>query len=261
MRRVASAAAPLATSLEGGDASVPAYDAQLNATYATQTFAGVDLDAWAEVFLGAVDRVLTPDVATLVAAAAPATYDDLMLAKSVVAQALAAGVEPVYDPGTSGVLPGDPVAAREAFEQAVLARLADGYGIAAVVQVPTTVAASVAAVDPVRLFGSVDGATTTGAGLTLSAAKLPLAAGSTQLTFLASVADGGAAANATLPLAWTPGFAEQPDPGAADAYGYEPSQWLRFALDPAALALGTLTIPIPARGFPATPTESAPTSY
>jgi hypothetical protein len=149
--------APLAVNLEGGEAAVPTYDAQLVPRYASRTFEGVDMEAWGRTFAEAVDRVLSPESATVIAAADPDTYANLMRAKQVLARAMAAGVEPVYEPAPN-VLPGDLATAREHFEQAALGSLAAAYSIASVVQAPATIAVSDGTGPPAlapRLFGAV----------------------------------------------------------------------------------------------------------
>ena len=206
--------APLAVELKAGVAPVPAYDAQLHATYADRTFEGIDLDAWAQTFLRAMDPILAPSAATVVAAVDPVTYANLMLAKSVLAQALGKGVTPVYEPNVAGMIrrrpcrsAGPPQAGRARQpERGVLDRVGrPGPG-----RDPDD--GSAGALTP-RLFGAfgvrgaddsdVDGATV---GVTVSSAKLKIApstvAAPAFLNFLVSVSDASAVANAGLELEW-----------------------------------------------------------
>lgn len=262
--------APLSVDLFGGPAQVPSYDSRLAATYTTQTFTGVDLDGWARTALDAMDRVLAPDVATAVAAADPVTYAKLMQAKSVVAQALAAGVVPVYvlDKAATdaGIIAGDLTVARDEFEQATLVTLASAYTVSSVVQVPAsvTVSGTVEGAYGARLFGAVgpvDGAPPMESDVTVTNGRLPLRATTKDdpeyLTFLVSVGDPRRVPDVVLPLAYRVRFVEHRIDEGDVEYGYAPSQWLRLALhqehDVFDFALGTVDAPVPSRDYPALP--------
>lgn len=265
------ALAPLALNLDGGPAQVPSYGSDPSQpTYTTQTFAGIDLDAWAQAFLAAFDDVLSPASATAVAAADPAGYQQLMLAKQVLAQCLGAGVVPVYGAGAPA---GDLAVAQDHLEQAALSSLSAAWGTATIVEVPATVS-TVGGDGPAgmasRLFGGVVSARpgvppaavdpAPASEVSLSSAKLPLVPAGAQspayLTFSVAVADAAQAANLDLALSWCPRFAEHLTGGVAE-YGYQPSEWLRVvrqepggALD---FELGTLSVPIPERRYPSVP--------
>ncbi|MET0397612.1 MAG: hypothetical protein ABW277_12355, partial [Longimicrobiaceae bacterium] len=132
------APAPLGSGLVDGTARVPTLDpATLEATYADQAFAGIDLDDWARTYLAAVDEVLAPAVAAAIAVLDGATYRALADVGSRLAQALAGGLVPVFPS-----LPGDAAAARERLERGALAALAPAFDVSSVVQVPAEVAAA-----------------------------------------------------------------------------------------------------------------------
>jgi hypothetical protein len=255
--------APLSTKLMNGPAQVPTYDVDLNPTYAPQTFSGIDLDAWAQAYLLAVDEVLSPATAVAIAALDGAAYQRLMTAKEHLAQALAKGVIPVFPDAPAG----DPAAAQDQFEQSVLAALSTAYAVSSVVQVRADVSVAGTAEPgalPPRFFGSVGvpGAQGNQAReYSITGGKLPIQATSDDhpgyLTFLVTVAQPGRLTHLELPLAYRARFVEHLlDPAEAD-YGYVPSEWLRFVLDPAddplTMPLGTVDAPVPVRAFPASP--------
>ena len=269
------ALAPLSLNLDGGDAQVPTYGPDPSQpVYTSRTFSDIDLDAWAQSFLLNFDATLSPQSATAVAAVDPGAYGQLMLAKDVVAQCLAACVMPVYQPG-SAVLAGDLAAARDHLKQAALGSLSSAFGTSSIVQVPAaihTAGNEGPAGRGSRLFGGIQvltGADHTGmhaeppvpAGqVSVSSAKLPLVATTevnpAHLSFSVSVADASVAANISVDLKWRARFAEHLTAGVAE-FGYQPSEWLRVVLerpqDPLDFELGTLAVPIPERRFPITP--------
>jgi hypothetical protein len=257
--------APLDVKLWNGEAQVPTYDEKLKPTSALQTFTGIDLDQWGEGFLAAMDEVLSPAIGTALAAAQPGIYDELMRAKSVLAEALAQGVVPVFAEAGGQVVEGNEESAREVFEQSVLAQLSSAFGTAAIVQVPATVAAhgtEKGTLAP-RLFGSLStGSKEEGdsaSRASLGTAKLTLEdapSNSGYLTFLVSVAEPGLSTSVKLSPTWDARFVEhllEEDP----EYGYRPSEWLRVARqlehDPLAFELGKLEVPVPSRHYPPLP--------
>jgi hypothetical protein len=256
--------APLGTDLVDGVAQVPTYDSDsLEPTYAPRSFSGVDLDAWARTYLEAMDEVLSPAIGAAIAVLDGASHRALVDARSQLAAALAGRLVPVF-PAVPG---GDLGAARDRFEQDVLASLSSACAVSSVVQVPADVAVAGAgepgAAAP-RLVGSVGEPGTDGAAgreHTLGEGTLPVRATAAEspahLTFPVTAARPGQAAGLTLDLRWRPHTVEHL-PGVPEAaYGYAAPERLRFVLDapdaPLDLPLGTVNVPVPARAFPAAP--------
>jgi hypothetical protein len=258
--------APLSVELVNDKAQVPEYDENLKKKGTREeTFTGIDLDQWGEAFLAAMDEVLSPAIGTALALANSGAYEELMSAKADLAAALAKGVEPVFSGTNEEVVAGDPVSAREVFEQSVLGKLASAFTVSTIVQVPATVSAHDAeGPSSPRLFGTVsaveaENQVAAEEDVALSSPKLPLEDGQSQpfLTFMASAADPGKAANLDLNLSWSARFVEHLLDHEGEKYGYEPSEWLRLVReredDPLDFRLGRLQVPVPSRRFPSTP--------
>jgi hypothetical protein len=248
------ASAPLGITLASGSAEIPSYgNDPLGPTYASRSFAGIDLDGWAQSFLLAFDEVLAPASATAIAAADPTRYAELMLAKRVLAECLAAGVVPVYAPAAVGTSAGDLAAARHHLERQALGSLSSAYATSAIVQVPAVtssvgrdrVADTASLLGELTLDESVD---------RLSDAMLPPTGQGRpgHLTFSISVADLSAAAQVRLRPRWHLRSVERLLDVAGD---YRTVQRLQVlpGLDLPGLELGTLTVPVPQRRFPAGP--------
>lgn len=255
---------PLNNKLMDGPAQVPVYDLDtLTPTYTRQTFSGVDIDAWAQSFLSAVDEILAPANCIAIAALNGSDYQTLMGYKATLAKALAKGVGPVFP-----LLPsGDLSAAQDQYEQSVLTALSTAYSVSAVVQVPadvTVVNTAGAGSVPPRFFGSLtagESAATPASACSITSAKLPIVTSTASqpslLNFLLTAAHAGEDANLHLDLTYSARFVEHLIEEAESAYGYTPSEWLRFVLDlpqdPLALPLGIIDAPVPVRKFPASP--------
>ncbi|WAH62772.1 hypothetical protein [Xanthomonas hortorum] len=259
---------PLNTKLMSGPAQVPVYNPDtLVPTYTTQTFSSVDVDAWAQSFLSAFDELLAPANCAALAALDGAAYQTLMGHKATLAKALARGVGPVF-PALSG---GDLAAAQDQFEQSVLAALSTAYAVSSIVQMPADVFVAntaEAGTLPPRFFGGLT-ASATASGPTetlpsscsISSAKLPIATATAStpglLNFLVTAAHAGNDANLHLDLTYGARFVEHQIDDTQAAFGYTPSQWLRFVLelpnDPLSMPLGAIDAPVPVRAFPASP--------
>ncbi|WP_100448811.1 hypothetical protein [Glycomyces xiaoerkulensis] len=252
--------APLSVHLASVTADVPAYDASLRPAVAERTFTGVDLDAWARQFLCAVDEVLSADHAPTVASLDADTYQEMMRAKSVLAQALAEGVQPVLEGQAAGGL----AEARDRFEQSVLNELSSAYDISAVVQVPMRVTVKdTGTATRTRLFGSVVGdapdsdGTEEASAFTTGTAKLPLRSTDTEpnrLSFPVTATEPHQVAHLPIRPAYRSRFLEREIPADHADHGYAPSQWLRIVLEeepePFDLPLGHLDVPVPSREHP-----------
>ena len=255
---------PLNTKLMGGPADVPTFNPDtLKPTYATQIFAGVDIDAWAQLFLSAFDEILAPANACAIAALDGKSWHTLMALKACIAEALARGVAPVF-PSLPG---GDLAAAQDQFEQSVLATLSTAYAVSAIVQVPADVTvAGVAEPGPVppRFFGSVApaaGPQEPAPGCTLTSSKLPIVSSTEPnpglLNFLVTATHPSEDASLRLQLAYAARFVEHRIDRSETSFGTTPSEWLRFVRDlpddPLTMPLGNIDAPVPIRAFPSSP--------
>ncbi|MBD0319407.1 MAG: hypothetical protein ICV87_03675, partial [Gemmatimonadetes bacterium] len=230
--------APLSTGLMSGQASVTEYDPATLKPQRERTvsFSSVELDAWGESFLAAVDDLLAPEMSAAIARLDEAALAELTRCRTRMARALARRLVPVY---TDGSAAGDPNAAREAFEQALLGSLSSAYAVSAVVQVPASVQMAGDGERASHLFGRVAPAGGTEAGYTAGAATLPLRAATSWLTFTLSASDPWRAS--ILPLT-----------GSYKVLGVDAGSH-RLALvltDGAEAALQPLHVPVPLRGFP-----------
>jgi hypothetical protein len=256
------ALAPLGTGLVDGTARVPRFDPDtLEATWSSQDFSGVDLDAWAGAFLDAVDEALSPATGAAVAVLDGASYRALADARAQLARALAAGLVPVFSSGPAG----DPAAAREGFEEDARAALSAAFAAACVVQVPADVAvAGAAGPVPMRFLGSVavaDADAAEGSAPADGEVGLELRATTAEhpgfLVFPATAEEPGRAAELVPELRYQPGFLERPSAVAdvADAPGGPERLRLVPGVSgvPLDLALGPVSIPVPLRAFPAAP--------
>jgi hypothetical protein len=261
------APAPLGAGLVDGTARVPTLDpATLEAAYADQVFAGIDLDDWARTYLAAVDEVLSPAVGAAVAVLDGAAYRALAEVRRRLARALAGSLVPVFP-----ALPGDAAAARERFERGALAALAPAHAVSAVVQVPAEGAAEGAAAGAAapgsaapRLCGSVGAPGTDGGeerGLAVGDGTLPVRtttpASPAFLTFPATAERPGRAAGLELAARFRPHSVELPPATPGEASDHARPERLRFVLDapgdPLAPPPGTVGVPVPVRSRPPAP--------
>ncbi len=110
-----------------------------------RAFRAIDVQSWAANALEAIDLVLSAPYAagafelTRTGTGASVPFDEIVTAKRALAQKVAAGLNGVLE-GTAG----DPAAARETLRQTLDVSLIEGWNVAALAQLPTTVAASFA---------------------------------------------------------------------------------------------------------------------
>jgi hypothetical protein len=269
---------PLARELVAGDVEVVPYDDAGNpGTPVSTGFAGVDLDVWAGSFLGAVDQLLTPEMATAMAAiGVGAPYAKLMDLKAQVADAIAGGVSWVFGDqmprpdGHGGSTPGygDLEVARTTFRESLLTSLGTDYTTSVIVQVPAHVSvrgpfATGESSRPPELFGTPSPAAGNAAQYTFTSASLPLVDGDGWLTYLADVVHPTQHSDLCLPFSYEVGFVDHSFETSEEQFGYVPSTWLRFVLpklDPGDgkravldVDMGTLDVPVPLRAFPSAP--------
>ena len=135
---------PLSTELVSGTVEVTTYDAMLNPTTAAHAFNGIALDEWMRSFLFALDALLSPSSAPVIAqlpAPDPATngftpFERLMAAKGAIANGLACRLVPVALPVTGQVAEwrGDLTAAQDKFKQSLLENLSRAYTTSVIMQ-------------------------------------------------------------------------------------------------------------------------------
>jgi hypothetical protein len=138
---------PVSTELSTGTVDVTTYDSALEGTTTSRTFNGIALDDWMSAFLVAMDSLLSPSSAPVLArlsATNPAIYtpfERLMAAKEEIAKQLALRVVPVFQPetGQGTGWPGDLASAQDKFEQTLLENLSQAYSINVIMQTQVTV--------------------------------------------------------------------------------------------------------------------------
>ena len=252
--------APLSTRLISGSAQITEYDpATLKPEReSTVILSSVDLDAWGEAFLLAMDSLLSPRMAAAIALLDHTAYAELRQRQAQMARALSQRLVPVYaDASAGGVNGGDVDAARGASEQALLDSLLSAYSTSAVVQVPASMQlAGEGNEGASSLFGSVAARDETQPEYSGSTGTLPLKAAMDApplLTFMVSAAEPGRASVLAVAAAYevrglVNRFPHDPDAG---------SQRLELVLtegaDAMVLPLQPLRVPVPLRGFPVAP--------
>ncbi len=227
-------------------------------------FADVDMDVWSRMLLGAVDEVLTPEFTAPMQIVAEHQGTDwlekILDCKSALATAVSKWMIPLYADDTTSAS-----AVQESYYQQLLSRLSAAYDIKAGIQFTASVAAD-PSVDglPPQLFGAVRDLRAEDAQrseITLTSPKLELApVPAVSLPILMGAPDvvhlGGAEVGAVeLSLRWEPSAIEHQIAQPAGIEGYLASSWLSFVLpdDSLTAALGTCTVPIVLRAFPAGP--------
>lgn len=273
--------APLSTRLFNQTAEVVHYNANLDPEPSRQAFSNIDLDIWAQAFLGVLGKALSPDLAAAVARTDKQSYHTLMKHKSYLAKSLTEGLVPIFDltgtaddklgkKGHRQVVDGSLEEAKELFEQSLLNLLTKAYSTSALVQVPVKVKVSDQTdAHPPQLYGSIEDPTrekSRGKSLdkappkkeyTLSSSRLKLETGVKYLGFMVAAARPKTVKELKLELAYDVNYTEFMFKPKEDEYGYTPSSWLKYAVtDDASMVkvpLGSFDIPIPLREYPDKP--------
>ncbi|HVZ41237.1 MAG TPA: LysM peptidoglycan-binding domain-containing protein [Candidatus Kapabacteria bacterium] len=228
-----------------------------------KTYKGVDLDAWGRAFLNAVDTVLLPQYATPahlldLGSAAPAgtrALETIIAAKRTIAAAITGMVQEIGDTGLGNL--GE---AGELFSQRLLVRLSAAYETDAIVQLGVNVDSPYADADTTyvpKLYGQTvgrrPGTEDSKPEFTLSTARVPLARESQHLTFLFSAETALPERLFEIDVDFNVSALEYQIadvPGIAD---YRASSWLTFIIPPDSPSV-TVSVPVPIRKFPPTPT-------
>jgi LysM repeat protein len=236
-----------------------------------QNFGAIDLDAWANRFLTAVDTFLSPAFAAAVRRVDAGLLDEVIGFKESIAESLVKRLTPVFSPSPAA----DAGAAEQTLLQELLISLGRAYAIDTVVQVPATVHSPWT--DPEtapRLSGSpvVDVPSDVAAAgedesapYTLSSAKLPLKNEGAPLTFTFSAKQPAADRDVSLCLRYALSEIECEIENVPGVEGYQSSTWLTLLRPPGPIEegssklsenafVGRLRVPVPLRATPHPPT-------
>jgi LysM repeat protein len=249
---------PLSRGLLAGPVSVAPYKSGSGlGELERRNFEAVDLDAWLNRFLAAVDVFLSPGYAVGAYAAAAGPVEEVVEAKQLLADAISRRVESVLvDPAAAE---GTPVASRtaaiERMRQALLQKLGNASAVTTLVQLPATVSAP--GTDPnaaPRLSGRLvpPGKPPPGGeadSYSFSTAKLALVEREPTATFLFSVKAPEESSHVSVDVGYAVSEIELPDPTATIGE-YEGSSWLKLVLPPSPAATMRLEIPVPLRAYP-----------
>jgi hypothetical protein len=239
----------------------------------TQSFTGIDLDAWTAEVLAAVDKLLSPSYATAIGLldSALSSGPGHLAQLATVKENLANGLKTLVMPVLSGAKAPDEAAAQEAFVQQLLIQLGSFYTTDAIVQFPVAAESQTTDLDTSpQLFGDLEQTAAPPAPVTLSDPKIALAQPASgpgpTLTFLLSTAAGQtdiaqSEAQITLQLGYDGTNVEHQVGALPGIAGYTPSSWLSFIRAetpwPLSAALGPFDVPLVLRGFPVPPTMRA----
>ncbi len=250
---------PLSRALMAGTVPVQPYTSGSGLGPAQETtFQAVDLDAWLNRFLEAIDTFLAPAWAVPAYAAAPAAVKAVVKAKGELAEALSKRLENVLadnDVHADTETPQPSLkAAIERMRQALLQRLGNAVTISTLVQLPASVSSPSAdlRVAP-RLSGKLAPAGSAPAdapsSYSFSTAKLPLTDKISTATFLFSAKAPASSGHVGVEVGFAVSEVEVPDP--SETIGeYEGSSWLKLVLPPPQPVAMKLEIPVPLRAYP-----------
>ncbi|MDY7092720.1 MAG: hypothetical protein SX243_07080 [Acidobacteriota bacterium] len=229
---------------------------------------GIDAEVWAESFLAAVDLFLAAPYGPALQAAAPAALTSVLESKRQLVEGISAGLAPLLQLTDSQAAAGR-AAAEEELAQHLGISLSKGYDTDVLLQYDATVASAWTAgtLPPARLDGDarIPDAGGVGAdpGYSLTNAKTPLAETSSFVTFLMTVDDVETTTDVAIDPEYELTHLEfNIQPVAVDPQTtYEASDWLTMvpalagADKPAVMHtdLGSATVPVPLRYYPATP--------
>ncbi|MDQ3933509.1 MAG: LysM peptidoglycan-binding domain-containing protein [Actinomycetota bacterium] len=282
---------PVATALRDGQATIGRYETgkKFGVDSDTLTFAGVDMNAWAQQALAAIDAFLTPTYT------APAFVVDELLVpddpqengwlakilrhKETLAAAVARTVKPVLESSASD----EPtrVAAEDKLHQTLLNQLGAAFTVTAVVVFPVSDAADAqplppGVVAPPRFYGQpladlVDSAPASAdapqgqANFALSSAKVPLTpGGDSRLAFLFSSKSAAEQAFVPLKMTYSMSHLEHDIRHVPGIDGYEQSRWIHFVTGPFESPLSppsgeVVKVPVVLRALPQPPSLTTQT--
>ncbi|MFL6244800.1 MAG: LysM peptidoglycan-binding domain-containing protein [Thermoanaerobaculia bacterium] len=229
-------------------------------------FQGVDMEIWAQRFLGDVDLfVSAPYAASAYQTPQRSSLESVLASKESLAAGIAAGLDYILDFGQSDpslTSPADWSSAVESLRQLLLVNLTSGYDVDAVVQYQATVSSP----------WSDDYANFSGPGKVadlplLNELRATLTSAKTSLTttpdgepsyvnFLLDVAEEGRGKAIDLHLSYPIGEVEFNIEEIVE--GYDASDWLTLVLkddlpSEVTIELGTPSVPLPVRSYPPLP--------
>jgi hypothetical protein len=279
---------PLATSLQNFTANIVPY--ATGAPFdpygkgATTNYSSIDLDNWGQQFLAAVDKFLSP------AYAVPAflldngvSLQSVLDAKQTLAAAITGTVDYIIETPKGDTSLANVNNAQEKWYQQLLRQLSATYNYTAAVQTPVTVQSCWTgpnndppqAGSPPRLYGKITATPpVTGAGdtspeqdATFSAVKLPIAEGSSWLTYMFQMQNGPEQYVNFPEVDFEISHVEWNYEAVEGIDGYLASSWL-LIVNPQPLStasaipesftnLGETVIPIPLKAYPSSPSVSA----
>jgi hypothetical protein len=234
------------------------------------SFADIDLDSWGRVLLDAVDDVLSPEFTAAMQIVGVRKginrLAELLVQKGLLATAVSKLMIPLYKLDKNQ----EPAFVQSVYHQQLLTRLANAYDIKAGIQFRASVfAQGGGAGQPPMLFGAVhddppesdEEEDLRRSDITLTSPKLALEQnGSVPLPILLGApetvtTDGAVAGSVDLTLTWRPSAIEHQIAPAQGLGAYTASSWLSFVIPDSKLdaPLGTCTVPIVLRAFPAGP--------
>lgn len=204
------------------------------------TYAGIDIDVWAQDYLRVVDSLLSAETGTALAILdtryGTAHFEELLAVKTKLAKGVVKAVTQVLSE-QSGM--GDLAAAQERLTQAMLTTLNSAYSVSTLIQVPAEVSV-VGGADgdspqmAPQFYGTL-GPASTGSGVaqpfSLSAATLDVEGPATQwVTGLLTVAQPQMDRSILLPLDFTISYMQHDFLVDEDYEEIIPSSWLKFVL-------------------------------
>ncbi|HKR62863.1 MAG TPA: hypothetical protein VJZ00_03960, partial [Thermoanaerobaculia bacterium] len=237
-------------------------------TAVSTDYQGVDLETWAQRFLGDVDLfVSSPYAAAAYQTPQRQSLESVLESKSTLADGIAEGLDYILDFGQSDpsrTIPSPPdwSSAVESLRQMLLVNLTAGYDVDAVVQYDATVSSPWS-----DLYANLSGPGKLADVPLLNELRATLTSGKTSLTstpenepsyvnFLLDVAEEGRGRAVDLEMEYPINEVEFNIEEIVD--GYDASDWLTLVLDDdlpseVSIDLGTPSVPLPVRSYPPLP--------
>ncbi|HAS39087.1 MAG TPA: hypothetical protein DCS93_01345 [Microscillaceae bacterium] len=271
---------PLSTSLISLQTAINSY--QTGQPYpvgspVVKSFVDVDLDAWGEQFLNAVDAVLAPGLAV------PAflldngvTLQYILDAKQTLAEAIEGTIDFIMETSNADKQIANIGNAQEKWKQQILISLGATYKYSAAVQTPVQVQSSYTGTNNepptppyvARLYGDVVGEDPSNSGTStkasteysLSTAKLPLGNGDSWLTYLFETKDTPEYRSfAFKNIQYQVSHLEQDMTNVPGIDDYLASTWLTFVIpiDNIGEDVGPVEIPVVLRSYPTPPSVTS----
>ena len=275
---------PLATSLQSETVDIHPWDPTSGSIDPNQSnsssFQNIDMDVWMNSFFSTIDNLLSAD---LISQAFLVDYltssnllPEILQAKEQLAEAYATSrTAPVLADQNSA----NTSAAAERLRQQMLINLSDAYNVTTIVSYPMEVTATFSGADSSvspRMYGaplisseSGESDSDSGNNYSFSTAKVNLDStpDKSELTFLFYAKNPGDSAVATLDIDYVASNLEHDIGSVPGISDYEASSWLSFLLppdisnsdvdSPLFKKLGTTSIPVPLRAFPAAPSMTS----